>query len=120
LLLPTTYASITNNNNNMSAHLVLPLNAPKLNIYDPSGQPIVQPEVPKVITNKGKEMDKEESPPMFKSGDRLCIFTGDHYYHLPKEMVISHWEGDLGDLYNFKQLPYNDWPAKVRPQTLVQ
>jgi hypothetical protein len=98
----------------MSAQPILPLHAtltPKLNIYDPSGQPIHQPEVPKVTE---KEKNKEESPPMFKCGDRLCIFTGDDYYHLPKEMDISHWQGDLGDLYNFKQLPYGDWPAKVR------
>jgi len=97
----------------MSAQPTLPLHAtPTLNIYDPSGQPIHQTDVPKVTE---KEKNKEESPPMFKCGDRLCIFTGDDYYHLPKEMDISHWEGDLGDLYNFKQLPYGDWPAKVSP-----
>ena len=99
----------------MSAQSTLLLHAaPKLNIYEPSGQPIDQPEVPKSNMNKDKEKIKEESPPMFKCGDRLCIFTGDDYYHLPKEMDISHWEGDLGDLYNFKQLPYGDWPTKVK------
>jgi hypothetical protein len=92
----------------MSAQSILPLHAtPKVNIYNPSGKPIHHTEVPKVIT-------KEHSPPMFKCRGRLCIVTGDDYYHLPKEMDISHWEGDLGDLYNFKQLPYDDWLAKVR------
>lgn len=98
----------------MSAQPILLMHAaPQLNIYDPSGQPIHHTEVPMATINKDKERNTEESPPMFKCGDRLCIFTGDDYYHLPKEMDVSHWQGDLGDLYNFKQLPYGDWPAKV-------
>jgi hypothetical protein len=115
---PVSTTTINHNFNNMSAQSTLPLHAtltPKLNIYDPSGQSIHQPEVPNVITKNDKEKKKEESPPMFKCGDRLCIFTGDDYYHLPKEMDLSHWEGDLGDLYNFKQLPYGEGPAKVSP-----
>lgn len=87
------------------------MHAPKLNIYDPSGQPIAhQPDPTKVPVNKEK---KEESPPMFKCGDRLCIIAGEDFYHLPKEMEFSHWEGDLGDLYDFKELPFRHWPAQV-------
>lgn len=106
----------------MSAQPILPLRAtPKLIIHDPSGRPIQHTKVPNAITNEMEmQKNKEESTPMFKCGDRLCIVTGDDYYHLPKEMDISHWEGDLGDLYNFKQLPYDDWPTKVCPQPLVE
>lgn len=105
----------------MSARITAPMPAPTLNIYDPSGQPIIHhhPEVSgtttttTIINKEGKQ--EQEIPPMFKCGDRLSILSGDHFYHLPKEMEYTHWEGDLGDLYNFKQLPYGngDWPSRV-------
>jgi hypothetical protein len=95
----------------MSAPTLLPLHAaPQLHIYDPSGHSIPHHDIPKPITSK---TNKEESPPMFKVADRLAIVCGDDYYHLPKEMDFSHWEGDLGDLYNFKELPFCHWPDKV-------
>lgn len=104
----------------MSASTILPMHiAPQLKIYDPSGQAIPHhPELlPGPISNKDKDKDKErkkeESPPMFKAGDRLAIVCGDDYYHLPREMNPSLWAGDMGDLYNFRQLPFCHWPDKV-------